>query len=323
MDTANTAGQPSRTAKADLLGNSPVFQNTAVCRQIYTPEIGLSGLHFHEFIEVSIVTEGIGLHRIFNDVTECRCGDIYIMNTGVPHGYFAKSATECPTVCNLLFDAGDWFSGAEACPDDPHFCYGVFRDNPSFAYALLTSGVLDEVMHLYDSVAQEAAAQRADWQNAVRAYITLLLITTERYGSCTEQCVCATRNSSIVSAALRLATEHLGDADITLETIAQTLHLSKSHLSRIFRQVTGTLFSDHMQHIRVLHACHLLTETNLSNAQIAQRCGVRDLQTFYNFFRKRTGMTPHQYRTAQHCTDTAPDAATTAEQPAGLFRSTS
>ncbi len=298
-------GHPARTAKADMLNSCPVFQNTVTCRQLYTPEVDLSGLHFHEFIEVSIVTEGCGIHRVFNSATECRKGDIYILNTGVPHGYFAASETECPTVCNLLFDAKDWFDGAEVRPDDPHFCYGVFKNNPPFSYALLAPGVLDEVMRLYGAIAQEAAARRPDWFAAIRAHMTLLLITVERYVNCAEQTVFTHKNWFTVSAAVQMAAEHIGDADMTLGTIAQSLNISKSHLSRLFRQVTGTAFSEHMQRIRVLRACRLLKETDLSNAEVAQACGMRDVQTFYDLFKENTGMTPHKFRAAQRQTDTA------------------
>ncbi len=294
-----SSGQPARTAKEAVLRNTPVFQNTVVCRQIYTPETELSDLHFHEFIEISIVTEGVGVHCVFNNATECRKGDIYILNAGVPHNYFARSETECPTVCNLLFDAGDWFTGAEARSDDPRFCYGVFRDNPPFSYAVLTPNVLEDVMRPYNLIAQEAAAKRPDWQAAIRSYLTLLLITVERYVNRAEQLMPLHKNWFVVSAAIRMATENLSDPGMTLTVIAQTLHLSKSYLSRLFHQVTGTAFSDYLQHIRLLRARRLLKETRLSNAEISAACGLRDLQTFYRIFKEGTGMTPHQFRAAQ------------------------
>lgn len=299
----SNTGRPARTAKADLFGGNPVFQNTAVCRQLYTPETGLSDLHFHEFIEISIVTEGSGIHCVFNDATECHAGDIYILNTGVPHGYFAKSPAEYPTVCNLTFDAADWFTGAEARPDDPHFCYGIFKNSPPFSYAMLAPGVLDEVMRLYGSVAKEVGARRPDWENAVRAYITLLLITVERYVNASEQSTFTTKASFLVSSALRIAADQISNEETTLENIAGALHISKSHLSRLFRQVTGTTFSDHMQHIRVLRARRLLKETELSNVEIAHACGLRDVPTFYQLFRSKTGLTPHQFRAMQNTPD--------------------
>ncbi|MBQ8610717.1 MAG: helix-turn-helix domain-containing protein [Oscillospiraceae bacterium] len=292
----NTSGLPVRSAKENFFKDTPLFQNAVTCRQLYTDEIGLSDLHFHDFIEVSIVTEGAGIHRIFNSELECAKGDIYILNTGVPHGYFARSENECPTVCNLLFDAGSWFHHAEARPDDPHFCYGIFQSNPPFSYAVLTPDVLDDVMHLYHSIEQETDARRADWLDAVRSYLTLLLVTVGRYVNRAEQTAALHRNWFLVSAAIRMAAEHIGEPDVTLGDIAASLHISKSYLSRLFHRITGTAFSEYMLHSRLQRAQRLLRETQLSNAEVAAACGMRDIQGFYRLFKSETGMTPHSFR---------------------------
>ena len=95
-------GQPSKMRKEEWLRDEPIFQNTAQCDKIFHPDFALSHLHFHEFVEISIVVEGSGVHCIWNKVLECRKGDIYILNVGVPHEYFAKdeNGSSCAIFCS-------------------------------------------------------------------------------------------------------------------------------------------------------------------------------------------------------------------------------
>ena len=85
-------GQPSKMRKEEWLRDEPIFQNTAQCDKIFHPDFALSHLHFHEFVEISIVVEGSGVHCIWNKVLECRKGDIYILNVGVPHEYLDRKS---------------------------------------------------------------------------------------------------------------------------------------------------------------------------------------------------------------------------------------
>ena len=65
---ANFDGQPSKLKKEEWLKENPIFQNVVPCDNLFNPDFSLSQLHFHEFLEVSIIQEGSGIHRIWNKV---------------------------------------------------------------------------------------------------------------------------------------------------------------------------------------------------------------------------------------------------------------
>ena len=90
----DTGGQPSKLRKEEWLRENPIYQNTVACEKRFNPDFSLSQLHFHEFLEVSIIAEGSGIHRIWNRVLTCRKGDVYVLNAGVPHEYFVKEGEE-------------------------------------------------------------------------------------------------------------------------------------------------------------------------------------------------------------------------------------
>ena len=87
---------PARLRKDELLGDAPLFINRVTVETVYSPEDSLSQLHVHDFVEVSIVTAGRGIHRTPDGCAECGAGDTYVIGAGVPHAYFAAEDGERP-----------------------------------------------------------------------------------------------------------------------------------------------------------------------------------------------------------------------------------
>lgn len=90
------------------------------------------------------------------------------------------------------------------------------------------------------------------------------------------------------------------DTDLTgnlsLSSISQSLNISSSYLSTLFKKETGQTLTDYITHRRISHAKHLLETTRLQVQTIAQHCGIVDVQYFSKVFKRITGMTPKAYR---------------------------
>lgn len=277
--------------------NNSVFQRTTFYESIYNADLTLSRLNTNDLVEISVVVDGSGIHRILNEADECHVGDMYILGSGVPHGYFAKSDTEKPTVCTLAFNPSDLFDGELANHENERFCCGVFRDKVPVSYALLNSKTMSEFKKTYNSVTEETEHQNLEWQESVKSHIKLFLIGISRYIDMADTVRTEHPKEWItVSAAMREVLERCSDSDMTLESIASSLFVSKSHLSRIFQKVTGEPFADYVRNIRISLACNLLKTTSLTNEEIVGRCGLKDVPSFYKIFKTYMGMTPYQYR---------------------------
>lgn len=87
--------------------------------------------------------------------------------------------------------------------------------------------------------------------------------------------------------------------EITLESLAEVVHLHPQYVSRLFKQKAGMTVTDYIIQVRLEKARQLLSETDLSMAQIGERCGLLDPNYFSRLFRKYEGMTPTQYRKRQ------------------------
>ena len=297
-DRPRGTATPARLRKAELLADAPLYINRVTVENVYTPETSLSQLHIHDFVEVSIVLAGRGIHRTPDGCAECGAGDTYVINAGVPHAYFAAEDGECPTVCNLVFDPADIFDGEAADPDSPRYCYGLFREDPLTVYVMLTSRTLEDVERTVTRMEKELDRRRSEWETAVKSYLITLLIMMGRYASQREQPVSAPRTKERIAAmaVMRTVMETYSDPNMTLESIAESLYISQSYLCRIFSRVTGESFSDYLRRVRLEQACRLLRETELTAEQIVYACGLRDIPTFYRVFKAKMGMTPSAYR---------------------------
>lgn len=276
---------------------SVVFQGSVVYERIYDSSVTLSQLNVRDLVEISVVIEGSGIHKIINEENECRVGDMYVLGSGIPHGYFAKSETERPTVLSVAFDPDLLFEGEYKNTESQRYCFGIFRDNAPVSYALLNSKMMKTFKEFFSSVLKETEEKRLEWQTAVKSHIAMLLITISRYIDMADTVRSEHSKEWVtVSAAMKGILQRCNDSNMTLETIAESLFVSKSHLSRMFSKVTGESFADYVRNVRIARACELLKTTSLTNEEIVGRCGLKDVPSFYKLFKTYMGMTPYQYR---------------------------
>ncbi|MGC1272166.1 MAG: AraC family transcriptional regulator [Planctomycetaceae bacterium] len=83
---------------------------------------------------------------------------------------------------------------------------------------------------------------------------------------------------------------------IAIPDLAASVGLSVSQFDRRFKALFGMTPREYVLRVRVDAAIHLLVTTDLSVARIALDCGFYDQSSFGKQFRKRTGVTPAEYR---------------------------
>lgn len=83
---------------------------------------------------------------------------------------------------------------------------------------------------------------------------------------------------------------------ISLEDMAEIVHLSRAHLSTLFKKSVGVSFIDYLINYRMKKAAKLLVESELKIGEIASMVGYQDYAHFAKSFYKRMGMYPKKYR---------------------------
>lgn len=95
---------------------------------------------------------------------------------------------------------------------------------------------------------------------------------------------------------VRYINTHYGE-QLDLDGLSARFYISKSHLSRIFKETTGFGFSEYVNLTRVKEAQRLLRETSDSITDISAAAGFDNFSHFGKTFKKLAGVSPRQYRT--------------------------
>ena len=83
---------------------------------------------------------------------------------------------------------------------------------------------------------------------------------------------------------------------LTLEDVAAHVYISKSYLSRLFKEELNTSFTTFVNSVRVEQSKPLVLDRSIPLAQIASMTGFDDQSYFTKIFRRQTGVSPGQYR---------------------------
>ena len=86
--------------------------------------------------------------------------------------------------------------------------------------------------------------------------------------------------------------------DLTVAGVAERFHYSPSYLTALYRRVFGIGIAEQIAECRIDRARELLSSTTSPVASIAAEVGYDDPKYFMRVFKRRTGLTPGQYRDA-------------------------
>ena len=97
----------------------------------------------------------------------------------------------------------------------------------------------------------------------------------------------------LVNHSISFITEHLSEP-ITLDTIADSLFVSKYHLAHIFKKYTGTSIHQYIIYKRLALAKTLIAEGQPIRT-LYLSCGFHNYSNFFKAFKGNYGITPRQY----------------------------
>ena len=89
-------------------------------------------------------------------------------------------------------------------------------------------------------------------------------------------------------------------SELSREDLAQIVHLNNARFARMIRECTGTNFNGYINELRITYAIKLMKKCpNYTIRAIADESGFNSTPILYNLFKKKTGMTPYEFKKAQ------------------------
>ena len=101
----------------------------------------------------------------------------------------------------------------------------------------------------------------------------------------------------IADQVVRYVEEHLAE-EISNEILSSVFRYSQNYLGQLFKKEKGVTISEYVTRRRVEEAKRFLREEYLTVSEVAYRVGFNDNHYFCTVFKKLTGVTPREYRTA-------------------------
>lgn len=277
-----------------LNGDRDVNVHRAVVKDHY-------GMHTHDFIEMVLITSGMGIHTVGDESYPLKKGDMFILNANVPHAYTA--VPESPlTVYNCLFqpaaiDAalGDGRDFIKAMYGAMFHSFADFSGAGDYIKLQTTSALAIEI--LFNEIYNEYQRKESGYTHMVRAdLIKLLIYTFREYQS-------SSRNTgyspAYQRAAVEMAISYMQEhymQNLTNDQLASLSYMSVPCFCRVFKRETGMSAFSMLQKIRIERAIKLLLGTDRTIEDIMERVGYSDRKNFYAIFRRQTGTTPGDYR---------------------------
>lgn len=263
--------------------------------------------HYHPEVEIAYVRSGHSQCLLENNVYPLSQGDILILSPGQTHQYLSLSP-----------DADIWYLifslDAVALPH-PHVFQQEFVQPLKDGLFLLPQ-LLQPEHPAYDAVVEILKKINTLTTFSVNHKINRYIATVSICSALLPWC---TRSNSIfhdvatnlpANAVIRTARIYIRNRyyePLTLQMIADQVHLNPSYLSTLFKTHTGQTVMQFLIRTRIDAAVYLLRNSDLNVSQIAEKAGFHSESAFYHQFQKLMGTSPRAFRQAMHSTNTHQD----------------
>ena len=94
---------------------------------------------------------------------------------------------------------------------------------------------------------------------------------------------------------MKVVNQHLADPELTSETIAQEVGMSRVHLYRKLKELTNQTARNFICNIRLAKAAELLAQKKCSVAEVAEMVGFTNASNFATMFKRVYGVPPTHY----------------------------
>jgi len=237
------------------------------------------GSHTHEYMELFYIFGGTGMFLIGDQEHPVNVNDIIIINPNVPH---AEVSIHSQSLEYIVLGI-EGIQLAEGKHSNGRFC-------------ILDHYESTEISGCLWNILREMEQKNTGFKDVCQAYMEILVIRLMRNTDLTVPTEAQiTTGNRQCAAAKHYIDQHFKES-LTLEQLAEKVHMNKYYLVHTFKEEYGISPINYMITRRIVESKYLLTETDLSLSQIAHLLGFSSPSYFSQAFRKTQGVSPIEYR---------------------------
>ena len=264
-------------------GSEPVILNKVNHQASYCP------LHSHDFVEVTYVLAGRGVHVADGQGEAVAAGDIAVINEHTSHRFVADRGYDLWLInCMISPHTLAWIES-----DDSHDlvrafrrCYVVTGTYRHEEEKRLRGKAGHDVGSIFEQMWEEYSAKRSGYRSILAGYLTVLIHRIMRLYEGANQ----PWTDPLVSALTR------EPESTTVSHAAGRLGVHPRTLARRFVSERGEHPTSFLQRRRIEKAARLLVETDMPIRAVSSAVGYNDVGFFYRLFARHYATTPGNYR---------------------------
>ena len=236
--------------------------------------------HTHNHMELFFIIGGKGQFLIEDQIYPVNTSRLVIINPNVPHTEIGVKDSPLEYIV-LGIDGLELPAG----------------ENSNGQYVILNHfDESREISSCIRNILREMELKNPGYEDICQAYTEILVIRLMRSIELSVPTETQTgANNRQCAAAKRYIDMHFKEA-LTLEQLAEEVHMNKYYLSHAFKREYGVSPINYMISKRIEESKYLLAETDLSLSQIAQLLGFSSLSYFSQVFRRTENISPMEYR---------------------------
>ncbi|RAI86973.1 AraC family transcriptional regulator [Algoriphagus yeomjeoni] len=246
--------------------------------------------HKHDFYIIVVFTHGSGSHTIDFKTYAVEPGSVFFLSPGQVHSWELTPATDG----HIIFFSGEFYTST--FPRKRLNTYSVFNSIVDFPALKIGSEEAKEVLYLVEKIDQETKKPTWHTKELLKNYIDTLLIFFYRYKG----------SKTSFSKKEKLFHEQFQELELLIEDhfkkhreasfYADKMNLSLKQLNSLCKNTVSKTSSQLIMDRVILEAQRLLTHSDLNISDIAYALEFDDASYFSRLFKKKTNMTPEQFR---------------------------
>ncbi len=252
--------------------------------------------HWHDELEVVIVTEGHAIVATTSEKHTIEAGNGFFINTGVLHAAWDVDTSRCcfhsiifhPRLVGGSIDSVFWQNYVQPILANPTLKILCFDKEIDWHQGSLQA--IEEAWNSY-------IAEPIGYEFKIRTALSELILLLHSHCSSSPNLPSEKelRDSKRIKEMLQYIHENYSN-ELNTEKISKSIMVSPSECLRCFHNTIGTTPIQYLKRYRIQKAVELLNTTNKKIVDIGSECGFQEMSYFAKAFREIQGCTPSEYR---------------------------